>query len=161
MHAKSKQNREGLFKGILLAYAVLLLHLTLIAGLGLVVIFLTGIGHYMSWIVLTGMALAALSGYLFFRRLRKAGRSLGETLQTPDFGGRDVEISLFGGLATMRLGKPKKPDALEAGFQSQVPQLEDPEALRIREIQNLAHLLEKNLITLEEYTQAKKRLFGS
>lgn len=161
MHKPPKQSREGLFKGIVTAYAILLLHLLLIAALGLVVIFLTGIAHYMFWIVLAGMSLVAFSAYLFFRRLRKEGRTLGETLRTPAFGGREVEVSLLGGLATMRLGKPRDRNALEGGDQAQVPQIEDPEALRIKEIQSLAQLLEKNLITLEEYTKAKNRLFDS
>lgn len=161
MRSRSKHNREGLFKGIAMAYAILILHLVLIAALGLVVIFLTGIAHYMFWIVLTGMALAALAGYLFYRRLRKEGRTLGETLRAPAFLGREVEVSLLGGLATMRLGKTSGSRALEVGHQTQAQQLEDPDVLQIKEIQNLAQLFEKNLITLEEYNKAKNRLFGS
>ena len=140
---------------------ILVLHVLLIAGLGLVVIFLTGVAQYLFWIVLAGMVLVTLSGYLFYRRLRKEGRTLGETLRGPAFGGRAVEVSLLGGLATMRLGKPVQRDALEGGSHCQVPRLEDAESLRIKEIQSLAQLLEKNLITLEEYTKAKNRLLGS
>jgi hypothetical protein len=158
MFKKTKKNREGLFTGIAMAYTILLLHLLLLAALGLVVVFLTGIANYMFLIVLFGMGGVALSGYLLFRRLRKEGKTLGETLRSPDFQGRQLEISLFGGMATMRLGSP---DGQKTFGQSSQPQarLEDPEMVRIREIQALAQLLEKNLITDEEYSKAKQRLF--
>ena len=89
-----------MFTGIAMAYTILLLNLLLLAGLGLVVIFLTGIASYMLLIVICGLAMAGLSGYIFFRRLRKEGRSLGDTLRSPDFQGRELEVSLFGGMAT-------------------------------------------------------------
>jgi hypothetical protein len=152
--------REGLFTGIALAYAILLLHLLLLAGLGLVVIFLTGIANYMFLIVLCGMGAVALSGYLFFRRLRKEGRSLGETLRSPGFRSRELEVSLFGGMATMRLGSPDATKDPQETKPQPPAQLEDPETARIREIQILAQLLEKNLITDEEFSKAKQRLFG-
>lgn len=156
----SKQG-EGLFKGVAMAYTVLLLHLLLIAGLGLVVIFLTGIATYMFWIVLGGITLLTLSGYLFFKRLRREGKTLGETLRAPDFQGREVEVSFLGGLASMRLGKAVPKKEINAGGYGQRPLLEDPEVLRVREIQALADLLEKNLITREEFDQAKQRLFSA
>jgi hypothetical protein len=159
MFKKIKKNREGLFTGIAMAYTILLLHLLLLAGLGLVVVFLTGIANYMFLIVLFGMGGVALSGYLFFRRLRKEGKSLGETLRSPDFHGRELTISLFGGMATMRLGSPDGQKALPDSSRTQPAQLEDPEIVRIREIQALAELFEKKLITDEEYFKAKQRLF--
>ena len=155
---KTKPNREGLFKGIAAAYTILLLHLVLIAALGLVVIFLTGVASYLFWILLGGMLLLGLSAYLFFRKLRKEGRTLGETLRSPSFQGRDVEVSLLGGMATMRLGKPVDRKALPDNSASNTPKLEDPQSRRIREIQALADLLEKELITREEFDRAKGRL---
>lgn len=160
-HTRKTKNADGLFRGVTAAYAVLLLHLLLIAGLGLVVIFLTGIATYMFWIVAGGIALLSLSGYLFFKRLRREGKTLGETLRAPDFQGREVEVSLLGGLATMRLGKADPKKELDAGGYGQRPLLEDPQTSRIREIQALAELLEKNLITREEFDQAKSKLFGA
>lgn len=163
MSRQTKKNKsgEGLFKGVAMAYTVLLLHLLLIAGLGLVVIFLTGIATYMFWIVLGGIAILSLSGYLFYKRLRREGRTLGETLRAPDFQGREVEVSLLGGLATMRLGKAEPKKELGPGTYGQRPLLEDPQAMRVRDIQALAELLEKNLITREEFDQAKRKLFGN
>ena len=38
-------------------------------------------------------------------------------------------------------------------------QLEDPETIRIRELAELARLLENDLITRDEFDKAKQRLF--
>lgn len=161
MATKPTRNRDGLYKGIALAYAILLLHLLLIAGLGLVVIFLTGVANYLFWIVFSGMILVGVSGYLFYRKLRREGRTLGEILRSPTFQGREVEVSLLGGMATMRLGGTSKANTLDAGGYVPPRQLEDPQTQRIREIQALADLLEKDLITRDEFDQAKHHLFNS
>lgn len=158
MDSKTQKNSEGLFKSIFMAHMILVLHVLLFAALGLLVVFLSGMMQYMLWVLLGGMALVGLSAYLFFRRLRKEGRSLGETLRSPIFQGRAVEVSLLGGMATVKLDKPHSADAVKIDSQSPALQLEDPEAARIREINTLAQLLEKDLITLDEFTRAKQRL---
>jgi hypothetical protein len=161
MDSKIQKNNDGLFKSIFLAHLILFLHLFLFAALGLMVVFLSGMMQYMFWVLLGGMSLVGLSAYLFFRRLRKEGRSLGEALRSPLFHGRAVEVSLLGGMATLKLDKPHTDDILELENQSPALQLEDPESIRIKEISVLAQLLEKELITLDEFTKAKQRLLGS
>lgn len=161
MKSNTPKNREGLFKSIMLAYTILVLHVFLLAGLGLLVLFFGGVAQYMFWIFMAGMAIVALSAYLFYRRLRREGRSLREALRSPMFQGRSVEISLLGGMASVRLGAPddrQQPAVLD----NQAPslQLEDPETTRIRDIAALAQLLEKNLITPEEFDAAKAKLLG-
>jgi hypothetical protein len=69
-------------------------------------------------------------------------------------------VSLLGGMATLKLDKPHSDDILELDGQSPPLQLEDPESARIREISLLAQLLEKELITPDEFTKAKRRLLG-
>jgi hypothetical protein len=161
MESKISKNSDGLFKSIFLAHLILLLHLFLFAALGLMVVFLSGMMQYMVWVLLGGMTLVGLSAYLFFRRLRKEGRSLGEALRSPLFRGRSVEVSLLGGMATLKLDKPHTDDVLELENRSPTLQLEDPESARIKEISALAQLLEKELITPDEFTKAKQRLLGS
>lgn len=161
MNSKIQKNSDGLFKSIFLAHLILFLHLFLFAALGLVVVFLSGMMQYMVWVLLGGMSLVGLSAYLFFRRLRKEGRSLGEALRSPLFKGRAVEVSLLGGMATLKLDKPQADDVLELESRSPALQLEDPESARIKEISALAQLLEKELITPDEFTKAKQRLLGS
>ena len=160
MTAKNNKSGDGIFKSIFLAHLILLLHLFLFAALGLLVVFLSGMMQYMFWILFGGMALVGLSAYLFFRRLRKEGRSLGKTLQSPLLRGRALEVSLLGGMATLKLDKPESTDTIEVEGRGSTMQLEDLETARIREINALAQLLEKELITPDEFTRAKQRLLG-
>ncbi len=159
---KKKKTSDGIFKGIMAAHAILFLHLILFAALGLLVVFLGGMMQYMGWILLGGLGILGLSAYWFIRRLRREGKSLKETLRSPVFRGRNVEVSLLGGMATLKLdqqdGRPEK--AIEAERLQPPLQLEDPDTARIREINELARLLEKDLITLDEFNRAKQRLLG-
>lgn len=163
MRLKTTKNSDGLFKGIFLAHLILFLHLLLFAALGILVVFLSGVMQHMLWILLGGMGVVALSAYLFYRRLRREGKTLGEILRSPVFEGRSVEVSLLGGMATLKLDKPgdgNAPKAIEGG-QQQPLQLEDPQSARIKEITALAQLLEKELITPDEFAKAKRQLLGS
>lgn len=160
MQNKKTKVSDGILKSIVFAHIILILHLILFAGLGLLVVFLSGMMQYMLWVLLGGMAVIGLSAYLFYRRLRKEGKSLGETLRSPAFQGRQVEVSLLGGMATLKLDSPNPKNAIEAGPVEPPLQLEDPDMARVREINELARLLEKELITLDEFNSAKQRLLG-
>lgn len=156
-----RQGGEGLFKSVMAAYLVLVLHVLLIVGLGLVVIFFSGIVQYMLWIFLVGAAVILASFFYFYRRMKAEGRSLREMMQSPMFNGRPVEISLLGGLASFKVGGNAE-GPLELGTDTHNPslQLEDPDAARLREIKELANLLKEDLITREEYEKAKQHIFN-
>ena len=160
MTAKTNKSGDGIFRSIFIAHLILFLHLFLFAALGLLVVFLSGMMQYMFPILFGGMALVGLSAYLFFRRLRKEGKSLGKALQSPLLQGRALEVSLLGGMATLKLDKPESTDTIEVEGRASTLQLEDSETARIREINALAQLLEKELITPDEFTRAKQRLLG-
>ncbi len=160
MFAKKKEG-DGLVKSVLLAYFILALHVLLIAGVAVLVLFFRGVVNYMLWILLGGLALIGLSAFLLIRRMRAEGRSLRDMLRNPVFSGRSVEVSLLGGMATVKLGRPTQPPALPHDAVIDVPRLEDPETSQGREasqLAELARLLEKDLITVEEFNQAKRRL---
>ena len=114
---KKNKSSDGVIKSIMAAHVILFLHLILFAALGLLVVFLDGLMQYMGWILLGGLGIIGLSAYWFIRRLRREGKSLKETLRSPVFRGRNVEVSLLGGMATLKLdqqgGSPE--DAIEAG----------------------------------------------
>lgn len=162
MFSKKNKSSDGIFKSIVAAHVILLLHLLLFALLGVLVVFLSGMMQYMVWILVGGMAIIGLSAYLFYRRLRREGKSLKETLRSPVFQGRQVEVSLLGGMATLKLDQRGSRTDKSIGPERRQPplQLEDPEAARIREINDLARLLEKELITRDEFNKAKQRLLG-
>ena len=159
MFFKQQKNEDGIFKGVMIACFIVIFHVFLIAGVGLLVIFFRGIINYMLWIFLGGSALIIASVYLFYRRIKKEGMTLRETLNSPMFHGRAVEVSLLGGLASVKVGGGSGGvPLLENNSSPQYLQLEDPASVRLRELTELANLLEKNLITLDEYNEFKQQI---
>ncbi len=152
---------ESIAGGLFMTMAILLFHVVLVAGICLLVLFFHVVVHYLLWIVVGTGVLIGLGGYLFFRHLRGAGsEALGRVLSMPEFKGRSVEINFLGGMASLKIGEMDE-------TVSQLPDLtippdrriEDEQGIRTRELLTLARLLEQNLISREEYQQAKKQLF--
>jgi hypothetical protein len=156
------KNKEGngLFKSVLMAYLIVILHILLFAGLALLVLFFRGIVNYTIWIFIGGLVIIIVSLFYFYRRIKAGGKILKDTLNSPEFRDRPVEVSFLGGVASVRFGRPGGLSALGGGFAQPPPQLEAPEKIRVRELTELARLLEKNLITLEEYNKAKEQIFN-
>jgi len=150
---------DGLFKSVMLAYMVLVLHVVLMLGLGLLVIFFRGVIQYMLWIFLFGTVAVVASGLYFYRRMKAEGKTLKQTLSSPMFAGRPVEVSLLGGMASFRVGMPGPANGLETRQVDPVYQLEDFKTNQLRDLTQLARLLEDDLITRDEYDEAKKNLF--
>lgn len=157
MMNNDKQN-DGIFKSVLMAYSVLALHILLIAGLGLLVLFFRGFIQYMIWIFLGGTAALAVSACRFYNRMRQEGKNLREMMNAPLFSGRPVEISILGGMASFKIGKDRLPAALPDIGDPSTHLLEDPGTARVRELSELARMLENDLITLEEYNSVKRQL---
>ncbi len=153
------KNSDTHFQSLFSLYAILILHVFLIAILGCLVIFFRGIVIYTPWIFLSVFLIIIGSGYCFYRRMKREGKTLREILNTPDFNGRTVEISFLGGFASFKIGGSSQ--ELLAGGDSfpKINQLDSPEQYRIKELTELVSMLEKGLITLEEYKIAKKHIF--
>jgi hypothetical protein len=151
---------DGLFRGVLLAYGIVVLHGVLIAGLLLMVIFFHGLLSYFSFIFLGGAAGIGFWLYRAIRRAKAQGKSLKQMLDLPALRGRSVEVQFLGGLASVKLGKGIDNHLLDSQTARSSRLLEDPVSQQIRELTALASLLEKDLITIEEYTAAKKQLLS-
>jgi len=162
MEFKNKNNAESLFKGVFIAYLILFLNLFLIVGIGLIILFLNGIVNYMLWIFIGGSGIILASAFLLYRKLKREGRSLRDIMNHQAFAGRSIEIHLLGGLASFRMGGPGDADHYTIDHRPApiIPQLENLESVRLRELRELADLLTKHLITREEYEQVKARIFG-
>lgn len=157
---KKKESQH--FKSVLMAYFILVLHVVLVAGLVLMVIFFRGLINYMIWIFLGGLIAIIASGYHFYKRMKMEGKTLQETLNTYRFSGRSIEVSFLGGLASLKIGgEHQNPPALNGHTSGRLKQLEDPESIRHKEFSELVRLLENNLITLEEYKKFKEQIFKS
>ena len=156
-----KSDGEGVMKSVMTAYLILILHVLLVMGLGLLVFFFRGIVHYMLWIVLLGAVAILASGYWFYRRMKAEGRSLRDTLNSPLFRNRTVEVSFLGGLAQFRVGGAKGTPLLDPPSTDEAHQLDWSGDTQVQELTELARLLKSGLITPEEYEKAKKNIFRS
>ena len=159
MVSKEKNESRTLIKSVFVAYFILLLHVVLIAGLGVLVLFFRGIVNYMMGIFIVGSATILISAYLFYKRMKAEGRTLREILRSPMFRGRTVEVNLLGGLASFRIGGGNEFSVLESNTADVSRQLEDPSTVRMRELSEMARLFENDLITLDEFDKAKKEIF--
>jgi hypothetical protein len=165
MFSKKKDN-EGLLKGVWMAYSILALHVLLIAAMGCLVLFFSGIIQYMIWIFLGSSLFVGLSGYRFYHRMKEEKRSLHEMMDSPLFRGKSLEISLLGGLASIKVGMPSSHPMLPMSEPVMAhpaavpfPRLTDPTTARLRELSELARLYENHLITLDEYSRLKEQIF--
>ncbi len=153
-----KKHNEGLFKSVLMAYSILGFHVLLLGVIVLLVIFFRGLVSYMFWIFTAAVVGIAISGYFFYRRAKKRGRDLKDALNDPLFAGRSVEISLLGGFASVKLGSGSSPGRGLPGPEEDIKRLEDGKTGALRELEELARLLEAKIITDEEFRHAKRRL---
>jgi hypothetical protein len=153
---------KEIFRGILMAHVILGLQVLLVALLGLTVVFLGGAVRYMLWIFLGGAFLLILSAYILYRRAKARGKSaLQDLAQSEIFSQGNVEVRFLGGLASLKINRRPEKDALPDSPAGQNLQLEDPETIRVRELTQLAQMLEKDLITADEYNRAKKHILKS
>jgi len=163
--AKQKAPRGYVWSSILLMSAIFGLHILLLIGLILLVIIFRGFLEYTLWIFLGVLALILGSGFWIWSRLKRRKESVGDILNNPTFQGRDVEVSFMGGAVNLRLGARgstrKGHEALQGDEDQNLPELEDQDTVRIRELKELSRLMEKGLITEEEYQSLKKRLLNN
>ena len=161
MALNKKEKEESHLKSVLMAYLVLVLHVVLITGLVLLVIFFRGIINYMIWIFIAGTVAVVASAYHFYKRMKMEGKTLREIFNSHRFDGRTVEVNLLGGLASLKISGSNNPAALDTLSSGQFKQLEDPKVIHNREFSELVRLLENNLITLDEYNRFKEQILKS
>jgi hypothetical protein len=152
--------QDSIFKGVLLAYFVLLLHVILIIGLGLVMLLFGGVVTYLPWILAVGGLLIVLSAYLWWKHLKRQGKKIKDILKDPLLQGRSIEISLLGGFASLKLGQNQEPPSITQGNLGTARQLQAPDVDRSEQLANLGRLLKQDLITIDEFLEARKGLTG-
>jgi hypothetical protein len=157
-----KKDREGLFKNIFVAYFILLLHVFLLAGVGLTVVLFKGVYHYLPWIM-AGLAILVLGlAWIIYRRMRTTSSSLSQVLGAPEFQDRAVEVRLLGGLASFEIkAKQNSAPLLAQPEDSLYPNarlIESSVDKVERKMLELNTLYEKNLITREEFDAAREKI---
>ena len=160
-----KKNKEisSIANSLVVASSILIFHVILLAGLGILVFLFSGIVNYFFWIFLGGAAIISGSLYLFYRHMKKqGGAAFIKLMSLPEIKGKNVEINLLGGLASFKVTDDVKETSLAIENKTDPAHLmlEDPDSKRFRDISALASMLEKDLITREEYNHLKKSLMN-
>ena len=158
-----KKDKEGLFKNIFIAYFILLLHVFLLAGVGLSVVLFKGVYHYLPWIM-AGLAILVLSiAWIIYRRMRDTSSSLSEVLGAPEFQDRAVEVRLLGGMASFEIKAkqqttPQLPGHIDGEEYTNPKLIEDTVARTERKMLQLETLYQKDLISREEFEDARQKI---
>lgn len=152
---------KSFFFSYLVLTLILVLNIALFFVVGIIIIFFKGVLDYIVWILILGAILIGTFSYLFWKRMKERGKTLRDMMDDSLFSGRDVEVNLLGGFFSVKIGRPTKPLSMEDLLSSKPKQLEVPQISRARELAHLAALLEKNLITREEFFRAKEELMRS
>ncbi len=156
MDIKSNVDKETV-SNVFVGAAILGLHLLLVLGLGVTVVLIKGIYDFRWLIMLTGIALIGGSGYFFYQKLKASNRTLREVINDPALRDHSLEISLLGGMASVKLEHKDAGVKLVEENRTEMPQqLEAPRTSQVQELEKLASLLENELITREEFQQLKK-----
>ncbi len=145
-----------LYKSILAAFMILIMHVLLLGGIGVLVLFFYGIVNHMAWMIFGVLCLSG-GGYWLYKRVKSDGKALKEMVGG-SFKGKTIEVSLLGRLATFKICDSqfnRGTDRLRAGRGKQLP---GPDLQTIGTLPELARLYEKKLITSDEYKKAKQEI---
>lgn len=159
MEQKNEQNRTML-NSVLVIALILLFHVALIVGLIGSIILFKGIYDLRWWMLAVGVALIGASGFYFYRRAKAGKRRLRDMINDPAFHNRNLEISLLGGMATLRVGHQdqlhNQPRMIDVSPNDETKQLPPPSSQQIAELSELNRMLEQGLITKEEFMRLKR-----
>jgi len=168
---KKENGFVNIFKSVYAVFMILVLHVFLIALLGCVVLFFRGVINYLMWIFVGGLGLIFAVMYAFYKKIKADKNTINEILNSSNFKGKSVEISLLGGFASVKVNNSASNQDADINYldssqsnqynQSKMALLEDPAAIKIRKLKELVSLLQNNFITIEEYNQTKQQIFES
>lgn len=159
--AHQNQQTPGVVQSIFLAYGIVVLHLSLIAMVCLLVLALSGVVHYFVWLLLGGLALLYGGIWYFLRKMRHERQAIHRIFGLPEFQNKTVEISLFGGAASLKVGS-RTDDVVDikAIGGASTPLLDLPGRSRLDDLGELSRLYDNGMITREEFEQLKVELLS-
>ncbi len=153
-----KLEKEGLFRSLFIAYAILLLHVVLLAGTGVTVVLFRGVYLYLPWIMGLLGILVLVIAWAFYRQMRNSSSDIKGILSLPEFQNRTVEIKLLGGLASFKIKANPKPAIGHhpSSQQGNRRRLEEKINQTEQKILELTALFEKDIISKEEFEKTKQ-----
>ncbi len=156
---KQKQNEDSIIKGVFIAYFILLFHVALLGLVGILVLFFSGILNFLPWLLLAGVVIIVVSGYMVLRYFRKKSGDLVKVLGMPEFRGKNIEVRLLGGMASFKVNDSGSSGTRLIDSDSASPLLTHTESAKQEKLGQLSEMLENEIITPEEFNRAKQRLF--
>lgn len=154
MDRKSENN--SIYRNILTAFLILIMHVLLVGGIGMLIFFISGIINHTVWVIV-GIACASAGGYWIYKRMRSDVREL-KNIVGDSLKGRDIEISFLGGAATFKVNDKRGEKRTDSIPMERPRQLTGAGPEDVKTLSELAHLYEKKLITLDEYNRVKRKI---
>ncbi|MFN2358575.1 MAG: SHOCT domain-containing protein [Desulfotignum sp.] len=157
-----KSDKEGLFKNIFIGYFIVLIHVLLLAGIALFVVLIKGVFDYLPWIMGGTALLVLFIGWLLYRRMHKSSSQIQDMLSNAQLGDRNIEVSLLGGLAAFKINARQNSDLLLDNHGNETDRntrlIETEKDRAERKMFQLDDMLEKGLITKEEFEKARQTI---
>ncbi|WP_299979033.1 SHOCT domain-containing protein [Desulfobacula sp.] len=154
-------DKDSLFRNILTAYFILLLHVILLAGIGVTIILFKGIYNYLPWIMgCIGILVLAIA-WIFYRRMSKRSSDIKDILSMPEFRDKTLEVRILGGLASFKItAKENQQLLIDHPLSTPSDRLligNDIDKTE-QKILKLTALFEKDLITRAEFDKARQNI---
>ena len=155
----NQQSEHTIYKNILAAFLILIVHVLLLGGIGVLILFFYGIVNHLLWVIL-GISCISGGGVWLYKRLMsdvKAIRNItGESLK-----GKTIEASFLGGVANFKISDSRTGQNINKVTAAKTRQLTGPVSDSMDSLAELVRLYEKNLISRDEYERAKKKILGN
>lgn len=152
--------KNPVITGITAGYLILAVHLLLVIVLAAAVIFIQTLAEYIEYVLAGGLLLILGSGYVFYRLLKKNGKQILETMQSPGFAGQNITVSLLGGLASISLKQNDEPGREALSYRpaelAALPEKSSPQPQD--ELFRLASLHEQGLLSKAEFDLLKDQV---
>lgn len=157
-----EENNQTHSSGITLAFVVLGLHVLLLLGVGAAVVLIKGI-YDLRWALFAlAAALITLSAYVFYQRFKTDRQQVARMMRDPALAGRSVEISLLGGMASVKVGDSPQ-EVMQIGQADSSRLLGAPQQqplIQIDELSRLKQMLDEGLLEMDEFRQLKKEVLA-
>ncbi|MCK4767873.1 MAG: SHOCT domain-containing protein [Desulfobacula sp.] len=155
------KDKDSLFRSIFIACFILLLHVFLLAGVGITIILFKGVYHYLPWIMgCIGILVLAIS-WIFYQRMSKRSSDIKDILAMPEFRDKTLEVRILGGLASFKI-TAKENQLLLIDHPLSTPSdrllIENSISETEQKILKLTALFEKDLITRAEFDKARQNI---
>ena len=153
-------NDSGLPRGIYIASIILLLHVVLLAGIGVVIIIFKGMFEYLPWIMGGAGFLIITIIWILYQRMKKNSSDIKEVLSMPQFQNRAVEVKFLGGMASFNITPEINQQTLiehHALNNSKTPMIENGLNKKEEKIFKMKELFKKeDLMDKKEFEKAKQ-----